>query len=205
MFAVIKTGGKQYKVSKDDIISVEKLLGKPGDRVEISDVLMVGGAGGALEIGAPLIKNARVIAEILEQGKGEKVIVFKKKRRHNYRRKRGHRQEITLLKVLEVSQTGSSTKVAAKNSTAGQVDNKAKSKATEKKAGSKAKTEKKAPSKASSSKKASGSAVKKASGSAVKKASGSAVNKPAKKTTTKKPVAKKAPSKRKKTTEADKD
>lgn len=112
MFAVIRTGGKQYKVAKDDIISVEKLLGEPGDTVELGDVLMIGGEGKAPTVGAPLLDKARVTAEIVEQGKGDKVIVFKKKRRQNYRRTRGHRQELTVLKVLEVSPAGA--KAAAK-------------------------------------------------------------------------------------------
>ena len=78
MFAVIKTGGKQYKVAKDDVISVEKLLGEPGDRVKIAEVLMLGEEGKSPTIGAPLIEKACVTAEIIKQAKGDKVIVFKK-------------------------------------------------------------------------------------------------------------------------------
>ena len=189
MYALVKTGGKQYKVFKDDVISVEKILGKPGERVEISNVLMVGGAGEKLEVGAPVIEKACVIAEILEQGKGEKVIVFKKRRRHNYRRKRGHRQELTLLKVLEVSKTGKPTKVAAKKSNTEQTDNKTESKAAEQKVDPKTKTEKKAPSKKISSKKAGSSTIKNT----------------AEKTAAKKPVAKKAPPQKRETTEGDKE
>ena len=110
MFAVIKTGGKQYKVAKNDIISVEKLLGEPGDKLELNEVLMLGEDGKAPKIGSPLIEKARVIAEIIEQSKDDKIIVFKKNRRHNYRRKRGHRQSLTVLKVLEVSQTSKKAK-----------------------------------------------------------------------------------------------
>lgn len=105
MFAVIKTGGKQYKVAKDDIISVEKLAGDAGDHVEFSDILMLGGKkedGSDAVIGAPLIKGASVAAEVLEQGRGAKIIVFKKKRRHNYRRKKGHRQDLTVVKILDI-------------------------------------------------------------------------------------------------------
>ena len=112
MFAVIRTGGKQYKVAKDDIITVEKLLGEPGEKVQLGDVLMLGEEGKALTVGTPLVEKAAVTAEVLEQGKGKKVIVFKKKRRQNYRRTKGHRQEQTSLKVLEVSANG--TKTAAK-------------------------------------------------------------------------------------------
>jgi len=117
MFAVIKTGGKQYKVAKNDIISVEKLLGEPGDKLELNEVLMLGEDGKAPKIGSPLIEKARIVAEILEQSKDDKIIVFKKKRRHNYRRKRGHRQNLTVLKVLEVSQTSTKVKPDNKSST----------------------------------------------------------------------------------------
>ena len=117
MFAVIKTGGKQYKVAENDIISVEKLLGEPGDKLELNEVLMLGEDGKAPKIGSPLVEKARVIAEILEQSKDDKIIVFKKKRRHNYRRKRGHRQNLTVLKVLEVTQTSTKVKSENKSST----------------------------------------------------------------------------------------
>ena len=80
MFAVIRTGGKQYKVAKDDIIIVEKLLGKPGEKVRLGDVLMLGEEGKAPTVGTPLVEKAAVTAEVIEQGKGDKVIVFKKKR-----------------------------------------------------------------------------------------------------------------------------
>jgi len=114
MFAVIRTGGKQYKVAKDDVISVEKLLGEPGETVQLDDVLMIGEDGKAPTVGTPLVDKAAVFAEVLEQGKADKIIVFKKKRRHNYRRKRGHRQDQTVLRVLEVSPTGTKPKAAAK-------------------------------------------------------------------------------------------
>ena len=114
MFAVIRTGGKQYKVAKDDVISVEKLLGEPGDTVELGDVLMIGEDGKAPTVGTPLIEKAAVFAEVVNQAKGDKIIVFKKQRRQGYRRKRGHRQDLTYLKVLEVSPTGTKPKAAAK-------------------------------------------------------------------------------------------
>ena len=116
MFAVIKTGGKQYKVAKDDIITVEKLLGEPGEKVQLGDVLMLGEEGKALTVGTPLVEKAAVTAEVLEPGKGDKVIVFKKKRRQNYRRTKGHRQEQTTLKVLEVSANGTKTAATKKPS-----------------------------------------------------------------------------------------
>lgn len=97
MFAVIRTGGKQYTVAKDDVILVEKLAGKAGDTISISEVLAMEG-----KIGAPLISGATVSAEILNQTRGEKVIIFKKRRRHNYRRKNGHRQHLTALKITEI-------------------------------------------------------------------------------------------------------
>ncbi len=114
MFAVIRTGGKQYKVAKNDVISVEKLLGEPGETVQLDDVLMIGEDGKAPTVGTPLVDKASVFAEVLEQGRGDKIIVFKKTRRQGYRRKRGHRQDLTVLRVLEVSPTGSKPKAAAK-------------------------------------------------------------------------------------------
>ena len=102
MFAVIRTGGKQYKVAKDDVIAVESLAGEPGDKVELAEVLMVGGEGDA-KVGAPLIDGAKVSGEIVGQTRAKKVMIFKKKRRHNYRRKKGHRQHQTMLKITGIS------------------------------------------------------------------------------------------------------
>jgi large subunit ribosomal protein L21 len=101
MFAVIRTGGKQYRVAKDDIISVEKLAGEPGAAIELAEVLMIGD-GAEVATGAPLLAGASVSATIVEQGRAAKIIVFKKKRRHNYRRKKGHRQQQTVLRVTEI-------------------------------------------------------------------------------------------------------
>lgn len=101
MFAVIKTGGKQYRVAKDDVIAVEKLPAEAGASVELGEVLMLSD-GGAVEIGAPLLKGAKVTAEVVEQTRGDKIIVFKKKRRKNYRRKKGHRQDLTVLKITAI-------------------------------------------------------------------------------------------------------
>ena|ERR1700677_979505 len=97
MFAVIRTGGKQYTVAKEDVILVEKLEGAAGDKIVISDVLAIGN-----KIGAPLVSGASVNAEIVKQTKTDKVLIFKKKRRHNYRRKNGHRQNLTALKITEL-------------------------------------------------------------------------------------------------------
>ncbi len=100
MFAVIRTGGKQYKVAKDDVLVVEKLDGDVGKSLTIAEVLMLG--GDAPKSGTPVLAGASVICEILEQGRGEKVVAFKKKRRKNTHRKRGHRQPFTKLKVTEI-------------------------------------------------------------------------------------------------------
>ncbi len=101
MYAVIKTGGKQYKVSPGDVIRVEKIPGDPGQEIELNEVLLVG-EGGEVKIGQPLVEGAKVIATIVEQGRSRKIIVFKKKRRKNYRRKRGHRQYYTDLQIKEI-------------------------------------------------------------------------------------------------------
>lgn len=101
MYAVIRTGGKQYRVAQGDILQVEKLAGQVGDKVTLEEVLFVGG-NGEVKIGTPSLPEARVTAEIVEQGKAKKVIVFKKKRRKSYSRQRGHRQQLTTLKIVEI-------------------------------------------------------------------------------------------------------
>ncbi|MGF1462515.1 MAG: 50S ribosomal protein L21, partial [Maricaulaceae bacterium] len=98
MFAVIKTGGKQYKVAKDDEIIVERLDGAPGELVALCDVMMIN-SGDAVQVGAPLVDGAGVLAEVVHQRKGEKNLIFKKKRRSTYRRKKGHRQLETVLRI----------------------------------------------------------------------------------------------------------
>ena len=103
MFAVIKAGGKQYKVAKDSVIKVEKIDGKPGAKIEFSEVLMIGDSNKPSVIGTPTVKGASVTAEIVEQTRDPKIIVFKKKRRQNYRRKAGHKQEVTRVKILDVT------------------------------------------------------------------------------------------------------
>jgi large subunit ribosomal protein L21 len=101
MFAVIKTGGKQYKVAKDDIIIVEKLDTETGKKVSFDDVLMCG-TDADVTVGAPTIAGAKVSGEVIEQRKGDKVLVFKKKRRQTYRRKKGHRQNETVVKITDI-------------------------------------------------------------------------------------------------------
>ena len=101
MFAVIKTGGKQYRVAPDDVLKIEKLAGEAGDFVELSDVLMVG-EGGNMTVGAPLVDGAMVSAEIVEQGRARKIIAFKKRRRQNSRRTIGHRQHLTTVRIAEI-------------------------------------------------------------------------------------------------------
>ena len=101
MFAIIKTGGKQYRVAPGDILRVERLPGERGDQVVLDQVLLVAQEQD-VKIGQPLVESAQVVGEILRQGKAKKIIVFKKKRRKNYRRKQGHRQLYTALKIQEI-------------------------------------------------------------------------------------------------------
>ena len=98
MFAVIKTGGKQYRVVSGDVIKVEKLEGEAGATIALDQVLMLGDT-----IGTPLVAGATVSAEVIAQDRGPKIIIFKKKRRQNYRRKNGHRQDLTVLRITEIS------------------------------------------------------------------------------------------------------
>ncbi len=102
MFAVIKTGGKQYRVAADDVIIVEKLEGEPGQSIAFEDVLMLAD-GGSVHVGAPRLAGARVTGELIETAKGEKVMVFKKRRRSTYRRKRGHRQLESTVRITGIS------------------------------------------------------------------------------------------------------
>ena len=112
MFAVIRTGGKQYKVAKDDVVTVEKLDGEPGAVIDFAEVLMIGD-GGEIASGAPLVAGATVSATVVEQGRGAKIIVFKKKRRHNYRRKKGHRQYQTVLRITAINGANGAPQAAA--------------------------------------------------------------------------------------------
>lgn len=113
MYAVIKTGGKQYKVAEGDRLVVEKIEGEAGDQIVFGDVLMLGGSDG-VTVGSPLIDGAQVIGELVELRKGEKVIVFKKRRRQNYRRTKGHRQWEAFVSISEIVLPGAKPKTAAK-------------------------------------------------------------------------------------------
>jgi large subunit ribosomal protein L21 len=114
MFAVFKTGGKQYRVSENDTLVVEKLVAEAGDTINFDQVLMIGEDGQAPTVGAPLLDKAAVTAEVVRQTRGEKVIIFKKRRRQNSRRKNGHRQDLTLIKITGISATGAAKAPAKK-------------------------------------------------------------------------------------------
>jgi large subunit ribosomal protein L21 len=102
MFAVIRSGGKQYKVAENDVIQVERLAAEPGDTVTLNEVLMVGGAG-APRVGVPLVSGASVDAEVVDQRRGPKILIFKKRRRKHSQRTRGHRQDLTTLKITRIA------------------------------------------------------------------------------------------------------
>src|SRR5215210_6701127 len=116
MFAVIKTGGKQYRVAANDVITVATLAGEPGTAVTFDQVLMVTNDG-STQLGAPLIEGASVAGEVVEHTRGEKVIAFKKRRRQNSRRKRGHRQDYTVVRITEILAGGAEPKKAAARKT----------------------------------------------------------------------------------------
>ncbi|MBI2985485.1 MAG: 50S ribosomal protein L21 [Deltaproteobacteria bacterium] len=101
MYAVIRTGGKQYRVAQGDTLRVEKLAGQVGEKITLDEVLFIGGNGEA-KIGTPRLADVKVVAEIVGQGLAKKIIVFKKKRRKSYSRQRGHRQRLTTLKIVEI-------------------------------------------------------------------------------------------------------
>ena len=112
MFAVIKTGGHQYRVAEDDVIRVGKLNGNVGEIVQIKDVMLVG--GDKPQLGTPMVSGASVAVEVIEQSRGPKVIAFKKRRRKNSRRKRGHRQDFTLVRISEILTDGEEPSKKAK-------------------------------------------------------------------------------------------
>tara|TARA_R110002074_G_C12491148_1_gene661790 strand:- start:405 stop:731 length:327 start_codon:yes stop_codon:yes gene_type:complete len=101
MFAVIRTGGKQYKVAQDDVLEVERVEANAGDKIQL-DVLMLGN-GSDVTVGAPLVAGASVTAEVVELTRSRKIVIFKKKRRQNYRRKNGHRQNLMLVKIVNIA------------------------------------------------------------------------------------------------------
>jgi large subunit ribosomal protein L21 len=128
MFAVIRTGGKQHRVAPNDVIEIERIAGKPGDIVELAEVILLGGDD-APKTGSPTITGAMVAAEVIEQKRGEKIIVFKKKRRSNYRRTRGHRQELTALRITEILTDGKKPSEAAPKPEAKKTEKKSETKA----------------------------------------------------------------------------
>lgn len=183
MYAIMRSGGKQYRVSADDVITVERLPGAPGALVEFGEILMIGD-GKAATLGTPLLEGAVVTATILEQARADKVLVFKKKRRQNYRRTHGHRQAGTVLRIDEVLMPGAPRKPR---------------KAAAAPKAAEAKPEKKAPeTKAEPKKEAKQPATKAAPEKAAPKktATKAAPKKPA--TKKKAPAKKKAPTKKKK-------
>lgn len=142
MFAIVRTGGKQYRVAAGDKIAVEKLAGEAGDTITLGDVLLAG-EGDSIADAA----KVTVSAEIIAQAKSEKVVVFKKRRRHNYRRKAGHRQQMTLLRITDVGTDGSGAKKAPAKKAAAKKDDAPKAEASEKKTAAKKAPAKKAPAK----------------------------------------------------------
>ena len=102
MYAVIKTGGKQYRVSKDDVLTIERVPGDTGGKIEFDEVLMVG-SGASVKVGTPTVAGAKVTAELVEQTRGPKLIAFKKRRRKNSRRKKGHRQDLSSVRITGIT------------------------------------------------------------------------------------------------------
>jgi len=199
MYAVIKTGGKQYKVAKNDVILVEKLPGEAGAIVELDTVLMVGDDKGQT-VGSPLVAGARVAATVLEQTRGEKIIVFKKKRRKNYRRTAGHRQDLTALRITDIV-TGGRKKAAAteaapkaeekKSEAKAPAPKKAEAKPAEKKSEAKPAPEKKAEAKPAAKKAEAKPGAKKALAKPAEAKKAKPKTAAAKKPAAKKPAAKK--------------
>ena len=124
MYAIVKTGGKQYRVKKDDVVLVEKLKANDGDQLILDDVLMIGN-GNKVKLGTPLISDAAVMAQVIRQTRGPKITMIYKRRRKNSRRKQGHKQDFTLLKIIDISETGGS-KLSPKKATAKLIEKKIK-------------------------------------------------------------------------------
>jgi len=192
MFAVVRTGGKQYRVAENDVIVVEKLAGDAGEVIVLGDVLAVGDDK-AQTIGTPTVSGASVAAQVLEQTRGDKIIVFKKKRRQGYRRKRGHRQELTALRVTEIL-TGGKKPSPAKAKTPAKSTTKTGAKSDDKPAAAAKKPAAKKPAAKADTKADAKPAAKKTE---AKPAAKPAAKKPAaKKADDAKPAAKKAPAKK---------
>ena len=114
MYAVIRSGGKQYRVAKDDVLELERLDGESGDKIKLDEVLMIGEAGKSPTIGDSLVKGASVTLEVLDQIRGDKIDVIKFKRRQNYHRQLGHKQHLTKVKIAAISKSASKAKAKAK-------------------------------------------------------------------------------------------
>ena len=142
MYAVVKTGGKQYRVEKEDVVLVEKLDANDGDQVVLDNILMIG-EGKKVTLGSPLVNDAAVMAQVIRQTRGPKITMIYKRRRKNSRRKQGHKQNLTLLKIIDIAETGGS-KILPKKATAKPAETKAKAtaKPVETKAKATAKTKK---------------------------------------------------------------
>jgi len=193
MYAVIRTGGKQYRVAPNDVIQVERLSTGPGESVDFDEVLLVG-EGAATTAGTPLVAGAMVRAEVLEEVRGEKIIVFKKKRRQGYRRKQGHRQNLTVLRITDITDADGKTVSAPKAKAKPAAKPKAKAKAAETKAPDKKPAAKpKAAASKAAAPKAKAAPKKKAAGTAAK--AGAAKTKAAPKAKSTKTAAKSAPKK----------
>ena len=140
MYAVLKTGGKQYRVEKEDVVLVEKLDANDGDQVVLNDILMIG-EGKKVTLGSPLVNDAAVMAQVIRQTRGPKITMIYKRRRKNSRRKQGHKQNLTLLKIIDIAETGGS-KLSPKKASVKSTETKAKAtaKSTETKAKATAKS-----------------------------------------------------------------
>jgi large subunit ribosomal protein L21 len=189
MFAVIKTGGKQYRVAAEDVITIEKLPAEAGATVTFEQVLMVGD-GDKATIGTPLVAGASVAGEVVEQTRGDKIRIFKKKRRQNYRRTAGHRQHLTIVKITDILTDGANKapKAAAQKAKPGTDETPAAAKAAE----APAKTEKAPETKAETKAKPAKAEAKKPAKAEAKKPAKPAAKKAAPKATAKKAPAKKA-------------
>ena len=153
MYAVVKTGGKQYRVAKDDTILVEKLEADEGAQITLDEVMMLGD-GETVTVGRPTVANASVEAQVVSQTRGPKILIFRRKRRKNHRRLQGHRQDLTLLKITDISTSGKpAAKASAKKAPAAKKPPAAKKQAATKEAAPKAAAAKKPAAKKAAAKK----------------------------------------------------
>ena len=154
MYALVRTGGKQYRVAKDDTILVERISADEGAEIILDDIVMLGD-GDKVTIGTPRVEGAAVSATVVRQTRGPKIIIFRRKRRKNHRRTQGHRQDLTLLKINAIAENGKAlAPKAAPKKAAAKTEAKAEAKAAPKKAAAKKATAKKAPAKKAAAKKA---------------------------------------------------